>query len=146
GAADFLHRHHVGEVPHARAAVFLLDSDAQQAQVAELLPQVFRKGVLPVDIGGARGDLGGGEIAHRLAQHVDGLVVAEIEAGMGRGHDSLLVLVTQARVWLMLAQTFMAAPSPASTETSVKVRLRPARTTRPSASSIAPAAGLKIGR
>ena len=48
-AAHFLHRDHVGEVAHAGAAVLLLDGDAEQAQIAQLRPQVARKLVVAVD-------------------------------------------------------------------------------------------------
>jgi hypothetical protein len=68
GAGDFLHRHQMREVAHARAAVLARHGDAQQAHLAELAPQVLRKRVVVVDLRGARGDLGGGETAHGLAQ------------------------------------------------------------------------------
>ena len=64
-----------------RAAVFLLDGDAEQAQVAHLAPQVGGKRVVAVDVGRARRDLVGRELPHRCAQHVDGLAEIEIECG-----------------------------------------------------------------
>ena len=81
GAADFLHRDDVREVAHRRAAVFLVDGDAEQAEVAQLAPQVGRELVGAVDLGGARRDLVGGELPHRRAQHVDRLAVVEVEGG-----------------------------------------------------------------
>ncbi len=57
GARDLLHGHDVREVAHHRAAEFLLDRDAEQAERAELLPQVRRKLVRTVDLRGARRDL-----------------------------------------------------------------------------------------
>ncbi len=48
---------------------------------AELRPQLARKAVGAVDLGGKRRDLGLRERAHRLAQHVDVAAEAEIEAG-----------------------------------------------------------------
>ncbi len=57
GAGDFLHRHAMGEIAHAGAAPFLLDGDAEQAERAELRPQIAREGVGAVDLVGARRDL-----------------------------------------------------------------------------------------
>ena len=51
----------------------------EQAQAAELGPQVHGKFVRAVDLGGARGDLVGSEPAHRLAQRGDVLAVVEPE-------------------------------------------------------------------
>ena len=48
--------------------------------VAELRPEVAREIVVAVDLGGARRDLVGGEAAHGVAQHVDGLAEVEVEA------------------------------------------------------------------
>ena len=80
GARDFLHRHAVLEIAEPGSAPFLLDGDAVQAELAELGPEVARKGVAAVDLVGARRDLVGGEAAHAVAQHVGGLAQAEIEA------------------------------------------------------------------
>ena len=76
-ARDLLHRHAVREVTHRRAAVRLLDGDAEDAQVAHLPPQVRRELVAAVDVGGARRDLVRGELRDRRAQHVDRLAVVE---------------------------------------------------------------------
>lgn len=87
GAGDFLHRHHVGQVAHVGAAVFLADGHAQHAQVPELAPQIHRELVAAVDFGGARGDLGGRESAHRIAQHIQ--VFAQVEVQSGKIHRCL---------------------------------------------------------
>src|SRR5471030_88658 len=76
-AADFLHRDDVREIAHAGAAVFFADGDAEQADGAELAPQVGGELVCAVDLGGAWRNLARGKIAHRVAQHVD--VYAEVE-------------------------------------------------------------------
>ena len=81
GARDLLHRHHVRQVAQVRAAVVAADGDAEQAHLAELLPQVVGEGVLAVDAVGARGDLLLREGRHALAQHVE--VVTEGKGRMG---------------------------------------------------------------
>ena len=81
GAAHLLHRDHVREVAHRRAAVLLLDGDAEQAQVAHLAPEVGRKLVGAVDLGSARRDLVRGELPHGRAQHVDRVAVVEVDRG-----------------------------------------------------------------
>ena len=98
GAADLLHRHHVREIAHAGAAVFLLDGDAEQAERAQLGPQVGGEVVVAVDGGGARRDLGGGEGRAPVAQHVRGLAEAEVEAGqaVGQGGHGRAVLGREA--------------------------------------------------
>jgi hypothetical protein len=50
-----------------------------QAERADFRPQVARKLVAAVDLGGARGDLVGGEVVHGLADRVRGLAEVEIE-------------------------------------------------------------------
>ena len=85
GAADFLHRHDVREIAHVRAAEFFLDRDPEQAQVAEFPPQVRRKLVAGVDLGGARRDLPRGEIAYRVSQQFDGFAVREAEERVFHG-------------------------------------------------------------
>src|SRR5207237_10814140 len=78
-ARDLLHRDNVGEVAHHGAAVVFLDRDAQEAELAELGPQIARKLVRAVDLGGARRDFLPGEVLHRFAQHGKGLAVIEVE-------------------------------------------------------------------
>ena len=58
----------------------LLDGDAQEAEAAELGPELAREAVGAVDLVRARGDPVGSEIAYRRAQHLGGLAQAEIEA------------------------------------------------------------------
>ena len=76
-AAHLLHRDAMGEITHPGAAILLLDGDAVQAERPHLRPQLDRKAVGAVYLGGERCDLVLGEIAHRRAQHVD--LGAEIE-------------------------------------------------------------------
>jgi hypothetical protein len=86
-AAHLLHRDDVREVAEAGPAVFLVDGHAEQAERAELAPEVHRELVRPVDLGGPRRDLGGRELAHRIAQHPDGLAEGEIEGRKTREDD-----------------------------------------------------------
>src|SRR5262249_25452097 len=79
-ARDFLHRHAMGEIAEAGAAVLLLDGDAVQAERTHLRPQIAREGVALVDLIGARRNLVIGKAARGLAQHVDVLAKPEIEA------------------------------------------------------------------
>jgi len=67
GAADFLHRHHVGQIAHIGATVLLGRSDAQHPQIAHLAPAVHWELVVAIDLGGAGRDLGLRKIAHRVA-------------------------------------------------------------------------------
>ena len=71
GAGNLLHRDEVGKVAHAGTAELLGHGDAEQAERAELLPQVGGELVLVVDGGGARGDFDRAQIAHGGAQAVD---------------------------------------------------------------------------
>src|SRR3546814_16694533 len=84
GAADLLHRHDMLGVAHAGAAILLLDRDAEDAEIAELAPQIGRKLVIAVDGRGTWGDLVVGEAADRAAQHLRRLATAEIQAEIGR--------------------------------------------------------------
>ena len=81
GAGDLLHRDDVLEIAHAGAAVFLLDRDAEHAEIAQLAPQIHRECVVAIDRRGAWRDLVGGEVLHRVAQHVGGFAEVEIQAG-----------------------------------------------------------------
>jgi len=80
-AADLLHRDDVRRVTHPGTAVLFFDGDAEQAQGAHLFPQVHRKLIGAVDLGRARGDLGGGKAAHCGTQHVDLLAEPETQSG-----------------------------------------------------------------
>ncbi|MNM92775.1 hypothetical protein D3C81_1051190 [compost metagenome] len=89
--ADLLHGDHVGQVAQTRAAVFLFDGDAEQAHVAEFLPHVHREEVVRVDLRGARRQFSGDEVAHLVAQHVDGFAEAEVEGRIAHGCTFFLV-------------------------------------------------------
>ena len=84
GAGDFLDRDGMGEVAHARPAVFLLDRDAEQAELAHLAPELVGEGVRPVGVGRDR--------LHALLRpamdHVaqGGDLVAEVEGHRGSEH------------------------------------------------------------
>jgi len=77
GAADFFHRHEVGEEAHLAAAVLARHGDAQQAHLAQLPPQVGREQVVVVDRCCARRDFAFGETADGVAEGID--VVGEGE-------------------------------------------------------------------
>ena len=77
GAADLLERDAVGEVAHAGAAVLLGHGDPEQAERAELLPQIGRELVVRVDPCRPRRDLLGREAPHHGAQSLDLLAKAE---------------------------------------------------------------------
>ena len=78
GAADLLDRDHVLEIAQAAAAILLLDRHAEQAQLAELGPQLARELVAAVDLLGQRCDLARGEARHRVADHLR--LLAQVEA------------------------------------------------------------------
>jgi hypothetical protein len=71
----------MGEVAEPGTAPFFLDRDAEEPKRAELRPQLAREGVGAIDLLGARCNLVLGEVAHRVAEHVDIAAKAEIEAG-----------------------------------------------------------------
>ena len=81
GARNLLHGDAMGEIAEPRPAPLLLDRDAEEPELAELRPQLPRKAVGAVDLGGVRRDLVLGKSAHRVAQHVDVAAEAEIETG-----------------------------------------------------------------
>ena len=85
GARHLLHRDAVLEIAQARAAIFLLDRDAVQAERADLGPEIARKLIAAVDFGGARRDLVLRKRMHRLADRVRGLAEIEIEHPMRVG-------------------------------------------------------------
>src|ERR1700735_3527811 len=74
------------EIAEPRAAIFLLDRNPVQAQRADFRPQIARKLVALVDLGGARRDLVTGEIMHGLANRVRGFAEIEIEHPMRVGN------------------------------------------------------------
>ncbi len=79
GARNLLDRDAVLEIAEPAAAIFLLDGDAVQAERADLGPEVARKLVALVDLGGARRDLVRRELLHRFADRVRGFAEIEIE-------------------------------------------------------------------
>ena len=72
GTADLLHRDAMFEVAHAGTAPFLLDRDAEDAEVTHLAPEVWREGVVAVDGGGARRDFRGGAATYPAPTLIDG--------------------------------------------------------------------------
>ena len=84
--AHLLHRDAMLKIAETRAAPLLLDGDAVQAERAHGHPKAARKGVGAVDFIGARGDLGGREAAHGVAQHFRLLPQAEIESPVSVPH------------------------------------------------------------
>src|SRR5262249_26340347 len=88
-ARDFLHGDAVRQVAEPRAAELLLDRDAMQPERAHARPQVARERVGAVDLAGARRDLVGRESAHSVAQRVDVLAEAEVEAAPGIGDHAV---------------------------------------------------------
>src|SRR5688572_13477071 len=127
GARDLLHRHDVSEVAHGRAAEFLLHRDAEQAERAELGPQLGREFVRAVDLGGARGDFLRREVAHRVAQDLEGLAMLEsqeVHSGLSGRSGSAI------RVCCMVATCL---PSSAYTSARAIVSVRPGRITSPRA-------------
>ena len=71
--------------------MLLLDRDAVQAEFAHLRPQLAREAVGPVDLGGDRRDLVGGEALDLLAQRLGGLAEAEIEGRKGVGDHGFTI-------------------------------------------------------
>ena len=90
-AGDFLHRHDMLEIAETRAAPFLFDRDAKQAELAHLRQQVARKPVRPVDLGGAGRNLVAGKVFHGFADHVRGFTEIEVQRGISvRNHAAYL--------------------------------------------------------
>ena len=81
GARDFFHRDDVRQIAHVGAAVFFADRDAENAEVAHLLPQVHRELVAAVDLGRARRDFRLGELLDGFTQGGDVLAVVKAQAG-----------------------------------------------------------------
>src|SRR3984893_14619648 len=85
---NFLDRDAVLEVAQPRAAILLLDGNAVQAECADFRPQVARKLVALVDVGGARRDLVARESLHGFANRVGGFAEVKIEHPLRVGnHD-----------------------------------------------------------
>ena len=71
GAGDLLRRDDMGEVGHARPAVFLRHGDAQKAKIAHFLPKLCREAVGAVDLGGDRLHPVLCPAMHHVAQRLD---------------------------------------------------------------------------
>ena len=78
-ARHFFHRDAVLEIAEARAAIFLLDRDAVQAERSYFGPEVARKLVAAVDFGRARRDLVLRERMHGFAYRIRGVAEIEVE-------------------------------------------------------------------
>src|ERR1700722_6619327 len=83
GAGPLLHRHHVLEIAQAQAAERLLDRDPVQAELAHGRPELAWKLVGPIDLGGERRDLVGGEPRCGSADGVGGFTEVEIKRWAG---------------------------------------------------------------
>ena len=89
GARDFLLRHDMLEIAEAKPAIFLLDGDPVEPELAHLRPQVAREFVLLVDLGGDRRDLVAREPLGRVADRVGHF--AEVEFKSLFGHVAALL-------------------------------------------------------
>ncbi|MNJ57782.1 hypothetical protein D3C77_533850 [compost metagenome] len=87
GARDFFHHHHMGQIAHVGAAVFLVGRHAEHTELTEFAPEIHGELVAAVYLGRARRDLGLRKIAHRVAQHVQ--VFAQVEVQAGKVHRCL---------------------------------------------------------
>ena len=66
------------EIAHAGAAIVRVGGDAEQAELAEFLPELRRELVGLVDVGGERRDRLLRETLHHVAQRIDVLTQPEI--------------------------------------------------------------------
>jgi len=87
-AREISYRNHVRQIAHVGAAELFADRDAEHAERAHLAPQVHRKLVVPVDLAGARRDLGLCEFTHRVAQRVDVFTELKVESWQIHGSVS----------------------------------------------------------
>ena len=69
----------VGEVAEVRPAVLLGHGHAVGSEIAELLPEILGKQIVPIDLGRARRDFLVGEASDRRAERIDGLAELESE-------------------------------------------------------------------
>src|SRR3954451_3295107 len=88
-ARNLLQRDTVLEIAEPRAAILLLHGDAVQPKVPEPGPEVARKLVGFVDLGGARRDFMRREVADRFAYCVGSLAQVEIEHPLRVGNHRL---------------------------------------------------------
>src|SRR5215469_10203399 len=83
---NLLQRDAMLEIAEPCPAIFLLDRDAMQPERADLRPEVARKLIALVDLGGARRDLIAGEIVNGFANCVRGFAEVEIEDAVRVGN------------------------------------------------------------
>ena len=77
GPGDFLDRHNMGQIAHARSAIFLRDRDAKEAEFAHLFPKIGGKFVGLIDVPGDGLDPLLCPAVHHVAQRAD--ILAQIE-------------------------------------------------------------------
>ncbi len=94
GPAEFLHGEDMVKIAHARTAVLLAHGNTEQPEIAHLAPEVGGELVFAVNIGGPRGDFGGGKIPDRVPQQDGRLVEIESESGKVDGGHSVLLCVS----------------------------------------------------
>src|SRR5260221_13282867 len=144
---DFFHRHHMGQIPHAAAAVFLCNRYAEQTEIAQLAPQIHREFVAFVGLGGTRGDFGRRKMLHAFAQHPDVLAEIEIQSGKGSHRDFLRTVHRSGlpcmviRVCNSVAQSVSPPPFTTKASPCVTTRVRPDLSTRPRAINRSPSPG-----
>jgi hypothetical protein len=90
------------QVAHAGAAELLLDGDAKQAEIAELAPQIGGEIVIPIDVGGTRGDLGVRERPHAFPQRLGRLAQVEVQGSQFHECSSRSTHVSCASAWRSL--------------------------------------------
>jgi hypothetical protein len=78
-AADLFHCDDMREITQAGAPEIFLYGDPEEAEVAELRPQLAREAILPIDVGGKRRDAFRGKLRHGGAQGVDVFSESEVE-------------------------------------------------------------------
>ena len=149
--ADLLHRHDVREIAHRGAAVFLLDGDSEEAEIADLAPQVRGKLVRAIDVGGARRDLVGGELPHacraacrssrRDRNRAQGSSASAILGSCAAPSSESDFPCMTISVCCMIATSVRLPAVLPCTSPRVITSVRPDLTTMPSATSRSPAAG-----
>ena len=79
------------QVAQPGTAMLLVHGDAMQPQRAHFGPQVARKFIRAVDLGGYRRNAVLAEAAHSVAQHVQFLAQGEVQCGHGIGEAHAVV-------------------------------------------------------
>ena len=83
GAADLLHGDDMFETPHAGASIVRIDGDAEDAEPAQLGPQITREIIVSIGGLGAGRNLLQRETVHRFAQGIRGFSHIEAEGRDG---------------------------------------------------------------